>query len=579
MRKLRVVSRETAVRSWSRREILARGAGLASVLALPKLWLPAAWGATAPKTFNYYISTTGKDSNPGTLAQPWAITSFVQGSANSKLMPGKQIGLIAGNYSLANVPQSSNWSSSLVYIPCGTSSASTYVASCDTNGNYSPRLATLTWTGAGLVPGIIGTDGTSGNGYITIDGLVINGGPLTGNYPDLGHIMQFYAPSYGLFSSASADMYGIVVQNCEIYGISQTSSGQNLGGIAIVGCVGAIIQNNYIHDINVTSGGSAGSANHCGATLSIGSRGTQYLYNTIANCQNSNGFWAKEGDSSATVAYNYLYNVATGSYALAQQCSAIAGFDGDSGNPNGGPDNNFVFHHNVLDSNGRDMVPLNDPVYGDMNRTAYNNTVYTGSGHAGDFGCDFYCLTQNSSNGPGQTGTCLGFYNNIYVAAPNNGSGSAIYGGRLCLNPGSSAGGNASNGTNGSGWTTVNNNCYYASNGSYSGFWNLPKVSSGAVFYSSLAAWQSATQAIVSGTESASIASDPKFTGGTTSIVPGNGAAQFQLAAGSPCIGKGSGGGNMGAWDGTTTQIGCNFGPTSTSSTNPVPAAPTLKVS
>src|SRR5215469_4853900 len=423
MRKSRVVTRKTAVRSWSRREVLAKGAGVASVLALPKLWIPTAWGATTPTTFDYYVSTTGSDSNPGSLAQPWAITSFETASPNFNKMAGKRVGLIAGNYSLANLTQPNDYSLSLVNIPGGSSSGSTYVASCDTSGNYSPRAAKLTWTGAGLVAGIIGSNGvTAPNGYVTIDGLVINGGPLGGNYPDVGHIVNFYAQSYNLFSSAPANMYGIVVQNCEIYGIQQTSSGQNIGGIFIAGCVNALIQNNYIHDINVTSGGSAGSANHCGATLSIGCRGTQYLYNTIANCQNSNGFWAKEGDSSATVAYNYFYNCATGSIAKSQQCSAIAGFDGDSGNPNGGPDNNFVFHHNILDGNGRDIVPLNDPVYGDMNRTAYNNTVYSGSSYAGDFGCDFYCHTDSSSYGPGQTGTCLGFYNNVYVAAPNNGS-------------------------------------------------------------------------------------------------------------------------------------------------------------
>ena len=43
---------------------------------------------------------TGNDNNPGTLAQPWALTSFIQGSANNNKMAGKRIGIIAGNYTI-----------------------------------------------------------------------------------------------------------------------------------------------------------------------------------------------------------------------------------------------------------------------------------------------------------------------------------------------------------------------------------------------------------------------------------------------------------------------------------------------
>jgi hypothetical protein len=90
--------------------------------------------------------------------------------------------------------------------------------------------------------------------------------------------------------------------------------------------------------------------------------------------------------------------------------------------------------------------------------------------------------------------------------------------------------------------------------------------------YNSLAAWQAAIGASY---ETHSSTGNPVFTG---AIVSGNGPAQFQLGAGSPCLGTGLGGVNMGAWDGTTTRIGCNFALGSGSATA-VPNAPKLSVS
>ena len=92
---------KSEARSWSRREVISTAARVASALAVPQLWLPKAWGATT--TFDYYISTSGKDSNSGTLASPWALTSFEDTNPNNRLMAGKRIGLIAGNYSTAGI--------------------------------------------------------------------------------------------------------------------------------------------------------------------------------------------------------------------------------------------------------------------------------------------------------------------------------------------------------------------------------------------------------------------------------------------------------------------------------------------
>jgi hypothetical protein len=564
-------------RWWSRREVLARGSRLGVLLALPELWIPKAWSQTAP--FDYFISTSGNDSNPGTLAQPWAITSFEIASPNFNKMAGKRIGIMAGNYSLAKQTQPDDWSLSLVNIPGGSASASTYVASCDTNGNYSPRAATLTWTGAQLTPGIIGSNGvTAPSGYVTIDGLVINGGPLGGSGANSasGHLVNFYAPSWAISSAATASMVGIVVQNCEIHGILQTQTGQNLAGLFLAGTVNALIQNNYIHDCNVTAGGNAGNAQHIGACAEIGCSGTQYLYNTIANCPNGNGIWGKEGSSSVTIAYNYFYNCGTGSVAAGQNCGAITAFNGYGGAPNPGPGQRVTIHHNIIDGNASDRNMTQPEA--DVSQLFYNNTIYSTGTFGGQWACELYVTTDNASI----CNAYSNYYNNIYCTSTNatNSSGGTKRNGRLCLNGGTPFGGAAAGGSNGSGWQTVDHNCWYDLGANYTAYWGLA-VAAGTTGYNSFAAWKTAAQAIVAGTESHSIcAQDPKFSAGTASIVSGAGSAQFKLASGSPCIGLGQSGGNMGAWDGTVTQIGCSFALGGSAGPAPaVPTAPTLTVS
>ena len=62
--------------------------------------------STPGQTFNFYVSPTGSDSNPGTLTQPWAITSLMLISRNSNNVSncnktsGQRIGFLPGTYYL-----------------------------------------------------------------------------------------------------------------------------------------------------------------------------------------------------------------------------------------------------------------------------------------------------------------------------------------------------------------------------------------------------------------------------------------------------------------------------------------------
>lgn len=536
--------RKSEARSWSRREVISTAARVASALAVPQLWLQKAWGATT--TFDYYISTSGNDSNPGTLGSPWALTSFQDTSPNNRLMAGKRVGLIAGNYSTAGIASShtgsGDYSWSLLNIPAGSPGSPTYIGSCNASGNYSARAAIITVAGGptnGIMGGGGGQSGGGSGSYITIDGIVINGNNLDwGAVAMTGHLIQFWGTYNETSGSNPASETGITVTNCELYGIKTTfHPGNNAALVWFEGCYNCVVQNNYLHDSTSTA---STDQDHVHAAEEYGCHGNQYIYNTIANC--SSGIEAKLACTGTTCAYNYFYNVGVG---MAGASSVFEGFDGGSGNPNSGPSpTNYYLHHNVID--GCQAVHLADINTSFISQplNVYNNTVYDTNGGA----TAGWQVFANAAN-------LLSFYNNIYVTTQGTGGGGG-HNGKINV----AANGNA----------VLDYNRWYQAAGDYTAMWGINTST-----YNSFAAWQAA---IGGSYEAHSSTGNPVFSG---AIVSGQGAAQFKLGAGSPCVGTGSGGVNIGAWDGTTTQIGCNFalGGSGGSAPPAVPAAPKLTVS
>lgn len=486
----------------------------------------------ASSSFDYYIgpragidtnplsAANGNDANPGTLAAPWALTSFQNTSSNNSKMAGKRIGILAAQYTMSGITTSLNVNeANLLNIPGGTVSAQTYVGSSNTSGVYSARAATITWTGGVSVPGIIG-GAPSGSGYaasvgyITIDGLIVNGNGLDANSSGGGHLVMFNNVNASRSSSLNAANTGIVVQNCELYGVvPAASSGGNYAGLFFSGAYNCVIQNNYIHDCR-----SAGpQPDHTDGILEIGSYGNQYINNTFYNCTGG-AIESKEGNTGTICAYNYVYSCATSGFG---QSSVFEGFDGGAGNPNPGPAPTTQFlHHNICDGCGPIYKETGNTNFTTISTTMYNNTVYdTNTGSVQ--GWLAYA----------QGGASSQYYSNIYMTSAGS-SGSAGRPGKINLAPGA--------------YGTVDYNCYYSATASYTAFWGLSGTA-----YNSLATWQTAISA-----EAHSISTSPGFSG---SIVSGNGPVQFQLGGGSACLGTGSGGVNMGAWDGVVTAIGCSF--------------------
>jgi hypothetical protein len=519
------------------------GGGTASVCGSPAGKGDASMGDTGSSgaTFDYYISTTGSDSNPGTVASPWAITSLISNSPNNAKMVSKRVGLIAGTYNVAgtsgvagatligNGSYPTNGSYCALSIPPGSASASTYIGSSDASGNYSARAATIHvvsgqtsassnfWNNA-----IIGVDGpgtnnpTGNGGYVTLDGVVIdaNGMDCPGpNGNEGAHIFMTQGPN-GLYTTAG-NQPGVVVQNCELYGINATDSGGNDAAVFLSGDDGAIIQNNYIHDINKST-----QIDHAHGIEAYGSQNCQWNYNTFTNCTGG-GAESKVGCFNNVSAYSYFYNDAP---ATNGNSAALQGWDG--GEAPDGAASTFLLHHDIFDTCGRVTFGEEYNAIHKQGLSWYNNTVY------------------DTRSSPGGTvvlqasGAWIQHYNNLYVL---------------------------STATNGGGWqqftsgdcTILDYDCTYALSGSYTAMWQMRSAN-----YNSLSAFQSA-----SGAESHGIAgTDPKFIVGTTSIVSGAGPAQFKLASGSPAVGAGRVGGvatgaavNMGAWDGSVTQIGASW--------------------
>jgi len=109
----------------------------------------------------YYVATTGSDSNPGTIAQPWRT---IQKAANT-MVAGDTVYIRAGTYRERVVPQHSGSAGQTI----------TYAA-------YPGETATIDGSSVTLPDDLAGLFEVSGKSYIKISGLrVVNAGPHDNN--------------------------------------------------------------------------------------------------------------------------------------------------------------------------------------------------------------------------------------------------------------------------------------------------------------------------------------------------------------------------------------------------------------
>ena len=523
----------------TRRTVLKQGSWAILASVVPLIMRPARAATTT--AFDYFISTTGNDANAGTLASPWAITSL---NTKRSTYAGKRVGLIGGIYPVyglwQNAPDGGPGTPALNVMGGPNPSTMTYIASCDSSGNYSPRAAQITaspsGTPGGGLPGtasnsraIIGQGSaspTNGMGNVHFDGLSVS--------DSNGYAFALRGGQPG------ARANGFIVENCEIYNVGGYE-GNNPGGITQNDCIGNQIKNNKIHDVYEETYQTGW--HNCPGIFSFGCLNNVYTYNTIYNCQS--GIYDKDSNNGG---HTYAYNYIEMGYVHAQFC--IRGAGEVAGQQKTVHHNIFVLGSTAVSvfDGACDSGPNYWTPYGSI--VFYSNTIYA----EGGFQQGLEWQAQGTSVSPA---AATKVWNNLWATPTPSPYSSLILGN-----------------SSGSLGTPIDYNGYFGT--------TTPGFQLGSV-YPTLAAWQAAT-----GKESHSYNQ-----AGTSGLFVNPRQAQlpsgYQLVAGSsPAIGKGSTNGlssgsacDLGAWGydpalgAAPTQIGANF----STNPNPVPGAPILNVS
>ena len=492
-------------------------------------------------TFDYYISTSGSDANAGTLGSPWAITSLCNTTqnahnvANWNAIAGKRVGLIAGTYDVSAILAAAGNDAIGLDLPGGSSSSSTYVGSSNTSGIETPRVATIEGNGNGTFGGsnsvhnsMIGHD--LNVGYVTISGLTLTGAAV-------------WCVTFGQVAGTNTAPSGIVLQNCEITGnsaaTSTSASGQNCAPVQLMSGTNALITNNYIHDnFGWTDNQHFSAVYHWG--LGSGTTGTVISFNTVVNSGNLHG---KEASQTGTLIENNYVDMTSMTPGGGGNLACILGFY-DNGSLTPGS-TQLIIRNNILISNagGAGVSPGNlGGTWIDMTADAdtqhyiaypvqiYNNTLVAS---AALNGCGVLGWEQTAAQKP------LTFYNNLFYDAGFNAVNQ--YGWFW---------------TNADVFTLCDYNIYGTHQGSSWASFSTNGTQGG--LNSSAASFTAWKTAVSADANSSTSSTNPFTNGGALSL-------QYLVQTGSPAYQTGKVGGsgstacNVGAWDGTVTQIGKNF--------------------
>jgi hypothetical protein len=465
-------------------------------------------GGAPPLQFDLYIAVDGSDDNDGlTPETAWAITAL---NTKRDVYAGKTVGLLDGTYDVHGLVQPSDGYTPALDVNGGSEASPTIIAA------VNPRAAVINGKDGTTYPNtnpLIGhTPAMPNQGHLVIDGLKITGAG--------GKALAVGAYTFALVKD-------VTFRNLEITDVNAVAAG--LGGnytaIESLGTDGLVVQNNYIHDL---TGWSPGSPDHLSAVLVWLSKNTIVEFNTIVNASN---IYGKETEiQGTTVRYNYI--------DVSEYPEASAGGVGDwSGAPTTGLDLASSFHHNVIVTNGTGLDLTATLGSGGWTTPfeVYNNTIVMKQ-----YGGAPPPYVESALSFFAKTSKLASVYNNLFAGDVS------IDNKMLRFNP--------------KGPELWDYNLFPASGMA----WRLISDDDGTTSgdYSSLASVRAAILAKGGvAFEEHGVASDsPGFVGS------GPGAAAYQLEASSPARGAGRVGGvasgdavDIGAWDGTTRRIGCDF--------------------
>ena len=139
----------------------------------------------------YYVSTTGNDSDPGTIGSPKATEQAAAALAG----PGDTVYMRGGTYAQR------------LYFPSGGTSGSGVI----TIRNYPSEVVTLIPGDSTMAGNASGGGTTPSNSYVTFKGFVIDGTGTTGFNNGMGVCCHDTGPNH------------ITFEDCEIYFIDKSN--------------------------------------------------------------------------------------------------------------------------------------------------------------------------------------------------------------------------------------------------------------------------------------------------------------------------------------------------------------------
>jgi hypothetical protein len=487
--------------------------------------------AGPPATFDYYVAPNGDDSNHGTLASPWAITAI---NTKQSTYAGKRVGLLPGTYDVSSLMKAMTSEDCALQINGGPNqSTPTYIASSNASGAYQRGTAIIDAKGAvgqygggnSISPYVMGQSISLPNmGNWTLDGLNFTG-------------FANWAVSSGNDSGSptGTPIPNTIVQNCSFYGSLSTTTTTHPAPVMFYSYNNARVSNCWFYD----NANPTADSNHYSSINAWGFGTSSGLVIEKCTFVNSPGIYCPMDNGpqqNITIQQDYWdFTTAGSNFALR---TAILGMAPD---PSIGGGNQLTLGSVVRNNIVRGGSVQDSEQSGDWYTpfAYYNNTWDLAGTHAGGLGF-------RNVEAPGYSGLMTS-YNNLMYDSGFTGFGSGQYGYQSCsIN----------------GFALCDYNIYgSAVTGYMFSTYGSGGGGSGEVVYGSLAAWKAAISTHTPGAEAhSSTNSANPFTNN------GANALQYQISPGSPAYQTGRVGGvasgapcNVGAWDGTVTQIGCSF--------------------
>jgi hypothetical protein len=530
--------------SLSRRDVLRAGGLLLPAAAVAPALFTRVSQAASSGAFDYYISTSGNDGNPGTLASPWAITAI---NTQQNAYAGKRLGILPGTYDVSVLMKNATYEGAVLQIQGGpNSSTPTFIGTSNASGIYQIGTATLDAKGS---VGAYGGGNTTNWPYVigqTVGSTATGTGPQPtniGNWTLDGlTITGFNAWAIALSGGEDTlptQVTNVTIQNCTLANSQNSITGTHPGAIMCYSYQNVLIYNCMFSNNICVSGEDE---THSGSSITAWGFGGGTSGLIIDHCTviKSQGIVVGEDNGNAqntTIRYCYFdFTPTTGVTNVTALSSAT------NTTTTASPGNSI--HHNIVIAGGaRDSIGYSSE-QGAAPEAFYNNTWIRNS--SSNLGYR-YVETSGSS-------ALVTAYNNLMY--DNGGTANTSYGYM-------------------SGNVDVFALCDYNIYGTLmSGpqFSTYASGSAGGASTQTFTSWKTA----IGGKEAHSLqnATNPFTNNGLYALA-------YQISSGSPAYQAGRVGGvasgavcNIGAWDGTVTQIGCNF---AVGTAPAVPNAPLLR--